>query len=105
MVRYFPRATQRSQKHTAGLVAAVLLLPTAGAVLHQTHAADLGDRKAEVQKKITQADKRLDESSAELRKATTRLLTAQLELADAKRYLERTRVELGEARALDQVMQ
>jgi murein DD-endopeptidase MepM/ murein hydrolase activator NlpD len=104
VVRYFPRATQRPHKHTAAVVAA-LLLSTGGAVLHQSQAAELDDRKSEVQKKIAKADKRLDESSARLKKATKRLLTARLELADAKQHLSRTRAELGEARALDRLMQ
>jgi murein DD-endopeptidase MepM/ murein hydrolase activator NlpD len=103
VVRHFPRATQRHHKHTAALVAA-LLLSTGGAVLHQSQAADLDDRKSEVQKKIAQADKQLDESSAALRNATKRLLTAKLELADAKEHLTETREQLGEARALDRLM-
>ncbi|QIK65635.1 peptidoglycan DD-metalloendopeptidase family protein [Nocardioides sp. HDW12B] len=80
----------------AGLISA--LLPTAGA-------ADLDDRKAEVQQRLKQADRHLGESSSELAEATRALLRSQAALTAARERLAATQADLTAAEERDAAMQ
>ncbi len=101
MRRHFPRAS------LAAALSGVLLCAAAVPVLSgvSASAADLGDRKAKVDKTIDKKAQQLDESSAQLAAATAALQQAQADLARAQAYLAQTEGELAAARALDEQMQ
>lgn len=107
MVRSFPRATQQLFRRPAAPVAVTTLLLTGlvTSLLPSAGAADLDDRKSQVQKKLEQADEHLHESSAELAESTRALVRAQAALADARDRQARTVAELGVARQRDRLMQ
>ncbi len=109
MVRSFPRATPsvrptRPVLLVTGLLLALVaglistLLPTAGA-------ADLSDRRSEVQKRLRQADRHLGESSSELAAATRALVRSQAALDGARDRLAVTVADLDAAEERDAAMQ
>ena len=107
MVRSFPRATQQLLRRPAApvVVTSLLLTGLVTSLLPTAGAADLGDRKSQVQKKLDRADQHLHESSAELAAATRALVRAQAALADARELRSATEAELGVARRRDRLMQ
>ena len=76
-----------------------------GLVVPFAAAADLDDKKDQVEKKIEQQHDHIDESSAELKAATDALIRARSDLVAAQAHLAKTRGELAAAKALDQQMQ
>ena len=107
MVRSFPRATQQLFRRPAAPVAVTTLLLTGlvTSLLPTAGAADLDDRKSQVQKKLEQADQHLRDSSAEVAESTRALVRAQAALSDARDRQARTVAELGVARQADLLMQ
>jgi murein DD-endopeptidase MepM/ murein hydrolase activator NlpD len=105
VVRTFPRPPRA--RGTALLLACSVLL--AGAVPPLAHAddgknGDLQSRKQQVEKRISGANVDLDESSAQLRTATSALASAQTQLGSARSHLAETRGQLAAAQALDHEM-
>src|SRR5215217_4763431 len=80
---------------TATLVLASLALPGAGS------ASELGDRRDGVHREIVQAERHLDESSADLSEADGRLAQAESSLHASRAALAQARTDLAAAEALD----
>jgi murein DD-endopeptidase MepM/ murein hydrolase activator NlpD len=92
---------------TRSRAAAVLLagcLLCAGSVPMLAHADPLRDKKHQVEKRISGANRDLDESSAQLRNAATALESARTRLTSARARLADTRGRLAAAQALDDEM-
>ena len=105
-MRFFPRVFLRaSRRRRATLVLAASSMLLGGLAGPLAVAADLDDKKNQVEKKIEQQHDHVDESSAELKAATDALLRARADLAAAQEYLAKTRGELAAARVLDRQMQ
>ncbi len=102
MVRSFPRATPYARPtRPVLLVTGLLLALVAGllsTLLPAAGAADLEDRRAEVQQRVRQADRHLGESSSELAVATRALMRSQAAL-DGARDRQTVAVEEADAAA------
>jgi murein DD-endopeptidase MepM/ murein hydrolase activator NlpD len=108
VVRTLPRSS-RARATAALLAASVLLAGTLApiAAADQRDAPKSGDlkvQKKKVQRRIAGAHEDLDESSAQLRSATTALQRAQTQLSSAQAHLAETRGQLAAARVLDAQM-
>jgi murein DD-endopeptidase MepM/ murein hydrolase activator NlpD len=104
VVRTLPRATRvRSLVLlvVAGVLTSVVALPIATAA----DTGHLKHKKHKVAKQIQGAHEDLDESSAQLRKATSALQNAQTQLSAAQAHLAQTQGQLAAAETLDRQMQ
>ncbi|MFS3128651.1 peptidoglycan DD-metalloendopeptidase family protein [Nocardioides sp. Bht2] len=100
MSRFFPSGHRN--RLAALAVSASLVV---GAVAPFAFADDLKDKQREVEKKVQAAHNDLDESSAQLRKATIALRNANARLSKARADLASTRAQLAAAQAKDARMQ
>lgn len=104
-MRFFPGPVLRASRRRRTTLAAAGALVLGGLVVPFAAAADLDDKKGQVEKKIEQQHDHVDQSSAELEAATDALLRARDDLVAAQAHLAKTRGELAAAKALDQQMQ
>lgn len=102
MVGSFPSATQR---RSAALIAALILVVAALASPFASADDDLKDKQKNVKKQISAAHSDLEETSAALRAATIALREAQAALSSAQARLAETRAKLLKAQILDRKMQ
>lgn len=99
---------ERIAKRTRWLGRALVALASAMAVTLAvglpSRADDLDDQKAEVNRKIAETRKQLNESTGELSDAVAALEKSQAELSAAENTLEQTRVDLAKAQDYDNRM-